>query len=258
MLKSLATIAITAAVVLGTGSAQVHADGMARSRGGGANSFASGGGCDNRFSGFYGGLHGSYASLESRLADRDGGITGTLTEISHEESSIGFGGSVGFNVQSCAMVWGIAADLSFADLGSNEDYLTNTVNITRSTDWYGSVRTRFGLAVGGMMLYATGGIGWADFATTTTVGGVGGVTTRLFDDTRVGLVSGVGTEYAWSDRVSIVSEALHYGFGSERTSLTDILGVTSRVDEHHSMWVTRIGINIKLGDHASGHPSSLK
>ena len=248
MLKALSTIAVGAALALTVGAAPVQADGMARGKGASAGSY-SGGGCDNRFNGFYGGLHGSYASLESRLSDRDNGLGGGLNEISHNESSIGFGGSVGFNVQNCSVVWGVVADLSFADLGSSENYLTNTLNISRSTDWYGSVRTRLGLAIGGLMLYTTGGIGWADFSTSVTAGAV---TTRLFDDTRIGWVGGVGTEYVWSDRISIVSEALHYGFGTENTLIVGGNG-TLRFDDTQSMWVTRIGINFKLGDHGSRH-----
>ena len=252
MLKSLSTIAVGAALALTIGTAPVQADGMARGKGASAGSY-SGGGCDNRFNGFYGGIHGSYASLESRLTDRDASqlLGAGFQEISHSESSIGFGGSVGFNVQNCSVVWGVVADLSFADLGSSESYLTNTQNVSRSTDWYGSVRTRLGLAIGGLMLYTTGGIGWADFSTSVTSAAI---TTRLFDDTRIGWVGGVGTEYVWSDRISIVSEALHYGFGTEKTSSDlGLGGAAFRFDDTQSMWVTRIGINFKLGDHSSRH-----
>ena len=259
MLKALSTLAVGAALALAVGSAPVQADGMARGKGASAGSY-SGGGCDNRFSGFYGGIHGSYASLESRLTDRDGrtNVGVIAQEISHDEGSIGFGGSVGFNVQNCSVVWGVVADLSFADLGSSENYLNfgpAPLNVSRSTDWYGSVRTRMGLAIGGLMLYTTGGIGWADFSTNVTSGLN---SARLFDDVRLGWVGGVGTEYVWSDRISIVSEALHYSFGNEKTN-TDfgIVGTGPfRFDDTQSMWVTRIGINFKLGDHGARHEAA--
>ena len=250
MMKSITTVAIGAALAFVVGSMPALADGMSKgSKAAAAQSY--GGGCDNRFNGFYAGVHGAFATLESRLTDRD--LFGT--EVTHDESSIAIGGSVGFNVQNCSVVWGVVADLSFADLGSSENYLNNTVNISRSTDWYGSVRTRLGFAIEGLMLYTTGGIAWADFATTGTLNGiVPPLSVKLFDDTRLGWVGGVGTEYAYSDRISIVSEALYYDFGTEKTSVDPLnTGTSFRFDDHPSMWVTRIGINIKLGDRAQSY-----
>ena len=256
MLKALSTLAVGAALALAVGSAPVQADGMARGKGASAGSY-SGGGCDNRFNGFYGGLHGSYATLESRLTSRDLGLP---IEITHNEGSVAFGGSVGFNVQKCSVVWGVVADLSFADLGSNESYagaVNPFVNVSRSTDWYGSVRTRLGFAIEGLMLYTTGGVAWADFAMTGS-SVPANVSVKLFDDTRLGWVGGIGTEYVWSDRISIVSEALYYDFGTEKASsdLGTVGAGPFRFDDHQAMWVTRIGINFKLGDHGARHEAA--
>lgn len=257
MLKAISSLAVGAALAVAVGAGPVQADGMARGSRAAAGPSYAGGGCDNRFSGFYGGVHGAYATLESRLTDRDF----FTTEITHNESSLAFGGSVGFNVQKCSVVWGVVADLSFTDLGSSESYagaVNPFITVSRSTDWYGSVRTRLGFAIEGLMLYTTGGVAWADFSTTATLNGPPAVSSRLFDDTRLGWVGGVGTEYAWSDRISIVSEALYYGFGNEKTS-TDLGFVGAgpfRFDDNQSMWVTRIGINFKLGDHGARYEAA--
>ena len=246
MMKILATAAVGAMLALTTGPAL--ADGMARGKGGAAAMPHHSGCGDNKFGGFFAGVHGGWATVDSRSTDLDGAAFGTPFQATEESDGIGFGGQVGFNVQRCSVVWGVVADLSWADLDSSKTYgPAGTQFITnRSADWYGTLRTRLGLAFDGLWLYTTGGFAFADFSLRGEIPGTG--TARLFDDTRWGWVGGVGTEYKWTDRVSVVSELLYMNFGTE-TGSADFGAGAVRFDDHQSMWVSRIGLNIKLGDH---------
>jgi hypothetical protein len=64
---------------------------------------------------------------------------------------------------------------------------------------------------------------------------------------------GVGTEWAVTDRVSIKSEALYLRLQDDifgRTSAVSGLGDTKRIDHVDSVWIGRIGVNVKLGGRA--------
>jgi opacity protein-like surface antigen len=74
---------------------------------------------------------------------------------------------------------------------------------------------------------------------------------------RIGWVAGVGTEYALTDSIRVTGDVLYYDFGTERGSLNTALGlpITASFDDHSSLWVTRIGLNFKLGDRGHSHES---
>ena len=117
------------------------------------------------WSGFYIGAHGGYGFGGG--AFDDGPV---------------IGGQLGVNWQFGSFVLGAEGDGSFADLGAS--------------DVLGSIRLRGGIAFDRFLVYATGGVGFADF-----------------DDT--GWVIGGGAEYALTDNVSAGVEYLHYDFDGD-------------------------------------------
>jgi opacity protein-like surface antigen len=72
-----------------------------------------------------------------------------------------------------------------------------------------------------------------------------------FSEWRWGLAAGFGAEWAWSDRVSIRSEVLYVDFvDRERRVLFAPPATFANFTDSDSMWISRIGINVRLGDPA--------
>jgi outer membrane immunogenic protein len=154
----------------------------------------------------------------------------------------------------CHALFGIEADFAFADFDSNSTILgallgPGAPTLSRSMDWLGSIRTKSGIALGDVTLYVTGGIAFANIETSLDFSGLN--ITRV-DDMRIGWVAGVGTEYALTDTIRITGDVLYYDFGTESSGLNPALGIpiAANFDDHHSLWVSRIGLNFKLGDRA--------
>lgn len=201
------------------------------------------------WTGFYGGLHGGYAtnSLDYAYAgtpeqDLDGGI---------------FGAQVGYQRQfagSHGIVLGIETDVSFGKLNTmvrDGNYITESGEI----DALGTVRARVGLAAGRFMPYITGGLLWArleqgqecpapaaaPFGFCNTHGPYNVSETKL----NTGWVVGGGFEQAISERWSIRAEALYGELGET----TYHLGPDGNgdplpdVDVSHDMTLLRFGLN---------------
>ena len=66
---------------------------------------------------------------------------------------------------------------------------------------------------------------------------------------RWGNVTGFGTEWAWPERVSIKSEVL-YIETTDKDYTKSVNGGFANFTQSDSMWVSRIGLNVKLGDPA--------
>ena len=151
------------------------------------------------WTGFYAGVYGGYAFGESTVAgfateDTDGGL---------------FGGTVGFNMQSGNIVYGIEADGGWAGLEDDLDDVT--------VDWTATVRGRIGYAFDSFLLYATGG---------AAMGGVESAS-LLDDDTRFGFAVGAGAEAALTDSISAKIEYMYIDLGDD-----DLGGVPVDIDAH--------------------------
>ena len=62
-------------------------------------------------------------------------------------------------------------------------------------------------------------------------------------------IFGFGTEWAWTERVSIKSEVLYVDLVDRTNQSTSFTGFAGQFAFKHSdsMWVSRIGLNVKLG-----------
>jgi outer membrane immunogenic protein len=155
------------------------------------------------------------------------------------------GAQVGYNYQiSPWLVLGVETDLQAADVHSQINTAVGvvdatgshvqSVNSTKSVDWYGTLRGRIGLTLPSMpnlMLYGTGGlaygqvvhnVGFADnFAS-----GLARVGNGYYDDTKVGWAAGGGVEWspsqfpAWSLKV----EYLYVNLGSTNANSVPLNG----------------------------------
>ena len=113
------------------------------------------------------------------------------------ESGLFGGGTIGYNMQRGAIVFGIEADFGAMNLSGNKTLsgdqclqpcwcifpYTGTANSNLSTGFYGDVTGRLGWAWGPWMLYGKGGLAVLEaktgandqvYSTTSTIGVIGG------------------------------------------------------------------------------------
>jgi outer membrane immunogenic protein len=163
------------------------------------------------WSGFYlgvtagGGMHGTTVDDKNgRLADGSLSFSKAFTTV---------GGTVGYSYQFGAGLVGIEADLNWSNFDSSltdPDWVS--FHSTKS-DWYSTVRGRVGLAVDRVLIYATGGVAFVDrkVTGTDTLNVIDPTCRNCFSikETSVGLVGGVGAEYAFSGPWSMKAEYLY-------------------------------------------------
>ncbi len=126
----------------------------------------------------------------------------------------------GYNYQIDNIVLGIEADISFTDFSGDteDDEPDEEDGIKADVDFLASLRARAGFAVDNVLLYATGGVAYADgeFEFKDEGDDAGSVDIDDF-----GYVVGGGIEWAATEQTSLRLEGLYYGFGKER-DLDDI------------------------------------
>jgi opacity protein-like surface antigen len=181
------------------------------------------------------------------------------------------GGQIGYDWQIGQYVYGIETDLDWANV-SGTTAQTSLINVvTTTTDKnigsLGTVRARIGKApTNWLLIYATGGLAYGDtrlsvdqrqpllncpFNLVCANGSASG--------TSVGWVGGIGYEAAADDHFSFTGEALYVDLGSRSVNTTDTgvhpasflcpagCGFNYNASTHFNMFLTRFGVNYKLG-----------
>jgi outer membrane immunogenic protein len=144
------------------------------------------------WTGFYIGAQVGGAWSEHRYDNID--LTGE--PIGHNASSITGGGHLGYNWQFNSLVLGVEAEFNGTDLkGTSTSIFTPLVTYSTKVDWYGTVVGRLGYAFNRTMLYATGGVAFADIRS-VGLNGPNGATDSFSNTTnRTGWTAGVGAAY---------------------------------------------------------------
>lgn len=202
----------------------------------------------HRLAGFYIGGNLGYAEQTSDTVDR---IIGGISLLNEKNEGFTAGLAVGHNWVCGNALFGIEADLNWAGLDNSRTYtvggLANLVQDDRKLDWYGTLRTKSGIVLDNVAVYLTGGLAYADIKHAVSIP-VAGLT--LFDnsDVRWGWTVGAGVEIAQWSNVSLRTEALYMSFENKDRGLNTPLPVSLGVQDRDSMFVSRIGLNIKLGN----------
>jgi outer membrane immunogenic protein len=182
------------------------------------------------WSGFYVGVHGGYAwgdasinypGFPSNKFDANGWL---------------LGGLVGVNYQVGQTVFGVEADINWADINGG----TTCVPVGAcevSNSWLGTARARLGYAIDRFMPYVTGGVAFGDVE--ANVPGFGRAS-----DTRVGWTAGVGVEYAFAPNWSWKTEYLFVDLGKFDCGLP--CGVGSPTNVKFDTHIVRTGVNVKF------------
>jgi outer membrane immunogenic protein len=167
------------------------------------------------------------------------------------------GGQAGCNYQVANWVLGIETDLSSghdvsATVTTNvPPFPPLTSSVSQDTSWIGTTRGRLGWAWGNVLLYATGGVAYANtsyaYALSTAV-------SASDSATQLGWTAGSGLEWgfgAWS----LKGEYLYYNLGSHTltAACSTVLGVCTGVAPtvfsahfHDSGSIARVGLNYRF------------
>ncbi|MEO1703340.1 MAG: outer membrane beta-barrel protein [Pseudomonadota bacterium] len=206
------------------------------------------------WAGFYGGAVvggglytgssiGSYYSDYYQVALSEWGATGGLT--------------VGANIQRGSVVAGVEADFSWSGLGyePHTTYYDPSYYETRS-DWnyLATIRGRVGLAVDNSLIYATGGLAFADVNHQWCYDGAGECGTDVYDFAslgwKTGFAAGAGVEHAIRDNFTIKAEYLYVGLPSQldHNENYPASGGYNPGSFESSAHMFRLGANVKVSD----------
>ena len=167
------------------------------------------------WTGFYVGVNAGYGwsnddfdAFDAADEDDDGGFVG--------------GAQVGYNYQIGSFVVGLEGDIQYADFGRDGAFDFDGDGADDdfdSSDWFGTVRARAGVAFGQALIYATGGFAFADDATGWTAGG--------------------GVEYAFTNNLSLKVEGLYVSLDADNNNDFDF-------DNDVDFGVVRAGLNFRF------------
>lgn len=190
------------------------------------------------WSGFYVGIHGGYG-----WGDGDIDLLGRTIIKTNNDGLFG-GGQLGWNWQAAGSPWvfGVEADLAFADLNSAGVLVPGVLTGKADTDWFGTARLRLGYAWDRVMFYTTGGLAFAHNEISFT--GFG--TTIASDQTHTGFALGGGFEWALADGWTAKAEYLYLDLSKETYFGTaSALGLALDADlQFHTI---KVGLNYRWG-----------
>lgn len=182
------------------------------------------------WTGFYVGINAGYAWGS---ADWSGGAG----NFSTDPDGYLVGGTFGYNLQTGNWVWGIEADIAYADVNSSGD-ASNCATCNFDMDWFGTVRGRIGYAGwGNWMPYFTGGGAFGGVKTSTAAGNSG--------DTLMGWTLGAGVEYAFAGNWSAKLEYLYVDLGTASCAAATC-GTATDINVDYTTNIVRAGINYRF------------
>lgn len=227
------------------------------------------------WSGFYVGVNAGYGwadeNNETSVAVPGeaigvGSVPGILTFNDDDGDGFVGGGQIGYNFQTGAFVFGVEADIQWADLGGGgtaaypaqwDAYAFRPAGVLGGLDWFGTLRARAGVAFGQALIYATGGFAYGgadddndDFGLIDN------------DDVRTGWALGAGVEYAFTNNLTLGLEGLWVNLdgdnngefigssvpfvGADRQAI-EVAGVDREDDA--DFFVARAKLNFKFGSY---------
>ena len=196
------------------------------------------------WSGVYVGATVGYGWADTNVTDLDFYSFSSFgdTEFDFDSDGILGGVFVGANWQSGNFVYGVEADISATDI---ENTVENTMipgsgeSFSNNIDWFGTIRGRLGYAMDRTLVYATGGVAFADVE--SSYNDPLDDTFFIASDTAWGWTIGAGAEYALTDNWTLRGEYLY-------VDLEDLQGSFDgyRFDFDNDMHVVRLGAAYKF------------
>ena len=167
---------------------------------------------------------------------------GSISGTANDNGGI-VGGTLGFNYQMNALVFGVEGDWDYSGINTGT---TSTICILIGTcqtgnNWLATLRGRVGWAADRVLFYGTGGGAFANVQTTLN----GTETTH----TQAGWTAGLGVEYAFADNWTAKVEWLYVDFGNvSATCSTGIVCSVTPVSVNTGLTenLFRVGVNYKF------------
>lgn len=164
------------------------------------------------WSGPYVGLHAGYGwgREEDNQSSLFSSPTTTASADKFDLSGFVGGAHAGYNYQIDQFVIGVEGDIDYSNLngsarGVYAGGITRTLKL--KTEWQGSARARFGYAFDNILIYATGGVAFANAKLSTA-----GVSSS---NTHIGWTAGLGAEYAFTQNWIGRLEVRYSDFGKK-------------------------------------------
>ena len=122
-------------------------------------------------------------------------------------------------------------------------------------NWFGTLRTRGGVAFNDVLVYGTGGIAVAGIETSVTQVFGPPVIGEAFtsNKTRWGWTGGFGAEFAFANNWSVTGEVLYMQFKQEHDTFRSGPLFANRdvsFDSSNSAWVGKVGLNYRFNSAA--------
>jgi len=181
------------------------------------------------WSGFYVGLNGGYGWGQSKWSGSGGDF---------EVSPNGWlgGGTVGYNLQTGAWVWGIEGDIDYMNLKGTAD-AAFCPGCTFKDTWLATIRGRVGYSFDRWLPYLTGGLAYGNMYMDTGFGSV--------SRTKAGWTAGGGVEYAFAGAWSTKLEYLYVDLGSATCGMATC-GFPADETVDFKASVVRLGLNYRF------------
>jgi outer membrane immunogenic protein len=164
---------------------------------------------------------GSRVSIDQSVTTAAPALPIRTFDSSGRDTSFTGGGQLGCNWQfDPRWVAGLEGDINYIHASRGQSFRIggeDTVQQTRLR-WLATVRARFGYAWGPSYLYATGGLALGDVKSSVTVTSVQNPAHITYSgsssSTRAGWTVGAGFEHAFTNRLSLKLEYLHFDLGT--------------------------------------------
>jgi outer membrane immunogenic protein len=148
------------------------------------------------------------------------------------------GGTVGYNWQSGAIVYGLEADWDWSN-AKDSVVCAPGVNCEISSSWLATFRGRVGYAFDRWLPYVTAGGAYGNVKASTIA--AGGATLASSSSNQLGWTIGAGIEYAFMGNWSAKLEYLYVDLGSFNAAVAPAVNNVSFTEN-----VVRAGLNYKF------------
>jgi len=182
------------------------------------------------WSGFYAGINAGYGFGTSNWTNAVGTTTGNF-----DVSGAVAGGTLGYNFQTGAIVWGVEGDFDWSGIKGTTTVLCPGGCQTQNS-WLGTTRLRVGYAFDRWLPYVTAGAAFGDVKATSPAGTQTSV--------KVGWTAGLGVEWAflqsWTAKIEYLYADLGSGTCSGACSPASPISVTFKTS------LARVGVNYRF------------
>jgi outer membrane immunogenic protein len=216
------------------------------------------------WTGPYIGLFAGYAWTDIEVTDVDNFNQGGFGRTFEFESDGFYGGAMaGYNYQWNWLVLGVEGEIAYLNLDDGrQDPLIAEIPLGREddsiasfeTDFYGSITGRLGVGFDRILVYARGGVAFANVEASFRDDSFDDVVGSALDnddsdsDTLVGFTIGGGAEFALTQNVTLRGEYMFTDLGDEvSTTQTDVLGREFRFDQEiDDLHLVKVGVSYKF------------